>query len=263
MLLPSLISVSYLVQDNSQHQDDQISVSWYRIFKYPCIMTNLFALVFSSMGCSWYSSSLGQFLLTKYNLPSSQTGLIFKLFTLSYSISTPILGVIADSCKVGGLSSMIAGNTIICCTAGLLGPVPQLPYLAGYLWLTVISVGVQGVGCAASYTGSLLHLIGGIQGELLPNTDQTRGMVTSLWIAVICLGTYLGSSLGELAFDKLGFEAGSIKITIGLGVSVIAIIISLLFQICCRRRKSRSLSDQADEEKGLLQEREVFTINNC
>ena len=257
MILLSVILVFYLVQDDTEHQDDLIYVSWYGIFKYPCIMANLFALSFASMGCSWYSNTLDQFLLTKYNLPSSQTGLIFKLFTLCYSIFAPIFGVIADSCKMECLSLMIAGNTIICCTAGLLGPVPQLSFLGGYLWLTVISVGVQGVGCAASYTGALLHLLRGIQGGNLPNNDQTRGMVTSIWIVGICSGTYLGSSLGGLAFHKLGFEAGCVRETVGLGVSVITIIVSLLFQRCCRRRISSHVLEQPDEEKGLLQERKA------
>ena len=145
------------------------------------------------------------------------------------------------------------GNSIICLMAALMGPIPQLNFFGGHLWLAVLSVGLQGVGSAATYLGSLLHMLSGVQGADLPDTDQTKGMVSSLWIVGICLGGYLGSSLGGLAFDKLGFEVGTLRVTLGLGFSVAIIVLYLLIRRYCRGRVPRASSSQPGEEKRLLE----------
>ena len=78
---------------------------------------------------------------------------------------------------------MMLGNSIICVMAALMGPIPQLNFVGGHLWLAVLSVGLQGVGSAATYLGSLLHMLSGVQGADLPDTDQTKGgcLACGLW----------------------------------------------------------------------------------
>ena len=49
-----------------------------------------------------------------------------------------------------------------------------------------------GVGTAAAYIGSLFYMMKGASSCGLPDTEQTRGMVTSLWICCDCLGGYMG-----------------------------------------------------------------------
>ena len=55
----------------------------------------------------------------------------------------------------------------------------------------------------------------------LPDNDQVKGMVSSLWVVAICVGGYLGSSLGGVAYDTVGFEDGTFAMSITMAVSVI------------------------------------------
>ena len=63
---------------------------------------------------------------------------------------------------------------------------------------------------AVCYLGSLIQMLS------LPDIDQTNVMVSSLWIVEIYLGRYMGSSIGGMAFDNLGFEVGSLSVILGL-----------------------------------------------
>ena len=53
----------------------------------------------------------------------------------------------------------------------------------------------------------------------VPDTEQTNGMVTSLWFSFECLGGYLGSAGGGIAYDEIGFR-NSTLIIIGIQVGL-------------------------------------------
>ncbi len=55
-----------------------------------------------------------------------------------------------------------------------------------------------------------------VESGAAPNTEQTRGMITSLWTVNECLGNYLGSTLGGVTFDVMGFENATL-IVVGIG----------------------------------------------
>ena len=73
-----------------------------------------------------------------------------------------------------------------------------------------VSPGLQGVGTAATYIGTLLYMMRGVSEAGLPDKEQTRGMVSSLWVMADSVGGYLGDTLGSLAYDNLGFQAGTV-----------------------------------------------------
>ena len=45
-----------------------------------------------------------------------------------------------------------------------------------------------GLGTSAAYLGSLLYMMSGVREAGVPDRDQTRGMVTSLWVVCDCVG---------------------------------------------------------------------------
>ena len=72
-----------------------------------------------------------------------------------------------------------------------------------------------------------MYMIDGVIKSGVPDKDQTRGMVTGLWVVCDCigkriffkkestiylpnfflnLGGYLGNTFGSMAYDQLGFE---------------------------------------------------------
>jgi len=40
----------------------------------------------------------------------------------------------------------------------------------------------------------------------LPDTEQVKGMVSSLWLLGVCLGSYIGATIGSAVFDHFSFE---------------------------------------------------------
>ena len=73
------------------------------------------------------------------------------------------------------------------------------------------------------------------------DTEQTRGMITSLWLIAENIGGWLGSFLGGVAYDSLGFEGGSLVI-IGLqGVIVMGIPYVWYRTNICRQRKLKDM----------------------
>ena len=88
-------------------------------------------------------------------------------------------------------------------------------------------------------------LLAGVSEAGLPDKEQTRGMVSSLWVMADSVGGYLGDTLGSIAYDNYGFQAGTVVMFSIMLVSVITSMIYLLTQ--ARRQHSR------EEKKPLLQ----------
>ena len=68
------------------------------------------------------------------------------------------------------------------------------------------------------------------------DTEQTRGMITSLWLIAENIGGWLGSFLGGVAYDNLGFEGGSLVI-IGLQGIIVVGIPYVWYRTKCNERK--------------------------
>ena len=138
-------------------------------------------MICAGTGWQWYSPSLDPWMADTFSLSASQTGLVLLAFGLTYTVFTPIIGYLTDN-GLDGLSCMILGNLCIFITFLFLGPIPPLHSLGHHLWLSVLSLGVQGIGSAATYIGSLLYMMKGVDMAGLPDKEQTRGksLISSL-----------------------------------------------------------------------------------
>ena len=91
------------------------------------------------------------------------------------------------------------------------------------------------------------------------DTEQTRGMITSLWLIAENIGGWLGSFLGGIAYDNLGFEAGSLVI-IGLQ-SIILVGIPYVWCSTIRNRKKR-LQELLSNKASVCQNSQETTKRN-
>ena len=100
-------------------------------------------------------------------------------------------------------------------------------------------------GIAASFIVTLTYMLSEASkaNRKIRDTEQTRGMITSLWLIAENIGGWLGSFFGGIAYDNLGFEGSSIVI-IGLqGIIVIGIPYLLYSNKCNERRLDAVLLD--------------------
>ena len=112
------------------------------------------------------------------------------------------------------------GNSLLVLGFLAMGPLSRLELFSS-LWVTVASMGVQGVGVSMVYIGSLLTMMGALTQFGLPETEQSKGMVSSIWSMGMYFGSAIGTVGGSLAYDFLGFENGMI---LEAGIIVITII---------------------------------------
>ena len=84
----------------------------------------------------------------------------------------------------------------------------------------------------------------------LPDKEQTRGMVSSLWISADCVGGYLGDTLGSLAYDYYGFETGT---AIMSAVMLVSVVSSCCYVIYLARRVRREQAEEVSETSRLLE----------
>ena len=255
MLIVTLVSMFYLKDVESVVDDARVQrkVSWMEIVRTPGVLISAFSLTFAGTGWSWYSASLEPFLYAEYGLTSAQTGLVFMAFGLSYTVFTPVFGVFNDR-GLDGLLTILIGNTLISLGFTFLGPVPAFNFLGGNLWLTVLSIVVQGVGSAATFLATLLYMIRSTMDAGLPQSEQVKSMVSSIWVLADCAGGVLGSAVGSIAFDMLGFQRGSVVITLTMVGTVVGIAVYFFHQRSTVRatQSSESTNNVEEEQRQLL-----------
>ena len=131
-------------------------------------------------------------------------------FGLAYTLFAPFVGFFTDK-GLNSLITIIVGNLLISLSNMLLGPIPPISSVMGhYLWVTVAAITLQGIGSAFAYIGTLTFMTKRVLDSGLPKTEQAIAMVSSLWLASECMGCFVGSTLGSVAFDTVGFQMGTL-----------------------------------------------------
>jgi len=251
MVVVAILSSLFLEESRMEIESGALlrNVTWKEILSAPGVGVSIFALVFAGAGWSWYSASLEPFLKHQYKINASQTGLVFMAFGIAYTLFTPVIGFLIDK-GLDGLHSIIVGNFIIFLGFVLIGPIPPLKHLAS-LEVTVSALGTQGLGSSFSYIGTLIYMMKAATDAGLPDKEQTRGMVSSLWVISDCLGGYVGSSLGSLSYDKYGFEVSSMIFGGIILMSVLMMVLYLATRLALEKMMLMEMSNQA-ERRGLL-----------
>jgi len=252
LLLVCLVSWQCLEDKTDVYDslDKAQKVTWGQVFRSPGVLVSSFGLIFAGTSWSWYSATLQPFLGTKYGISPGQAGLIFTVFGATYTLFTPVFGYFSDK-GLDGFTSLILGNTLIMLGFVFLGPIPQLSAISGNLWLTVVSMSVQGLGSAATYLGSLLFMMKAVKEAGLPDSEQVKSMVSSIWIVADNLGGYAGSTLGGYAYDSIGFEAGTLIEVGALGSTVIVMLI-LFFSAAIYTNSTHQVKVDETEERTRL-----------
>ena len=97
---------------------------------------------------------------------------------------------------------------------------------------------MQGIGTAAVFLGSMVFMIKSASDAGLPESEQTKGMISGLWIVAMCGGAYAGTSLGGLAYDKVGFRQGTLIECWVMSSSLVFILAFVVLR--GKRNKSRT-----------------------
>ena len=178
-ILVAILSALLIKEDGNAGYDSldsgaTVEVTWLRILAAPDVLLSSVTMSVAGLAWVWYAASLEPFLADTYGFSASSTGLVFMTVGITYTIFTPIFGAFMDR-GMNGLTVQVLGAVITFVGFCLLGPLPVLQGLLGsHAWITVLAIGIQGIGFAAIYLGSLMHMLKGAQEARMPDNDQVN-----------------------------------------------------------------------------------------
>ena len=181
---------------------------------------------------AWYLSSLQSHLSGTLGLATEQVGLVYMCPSLVYTLLTPLVGHVLDTCAGHvatpllylGLTANILGYL-------LLGPSSLLTHVAPHVASTVAGLVLIGVGQATCLITCLTIILRVTRGS---GREGVAGKVTSVWECCEMVGGYLGSVLGGIAADTHGFRAATTAV-LGLETGLLLVLMPVFSVIYCRK----------------------------
>ncbi|XP_022412598.1 MFS-type transporter SLC18B1 isoform X3 [Delphinapterus leucas] len=187
------------------YESDPGKHSFWKLIILPKVAFISLVITSLSSGFGFLDPTLSLFVLEKFNLPAGYVGLVFLGLALSYTISSPLVGLLSDKMPHLRKWLLVFGNLI---TAGcyiLLGPAP------------------------------FLHIKSenGFEEGL-----STLGLVSGLFGALWSVGAFVGPTLGGFLYEKIGFEwAAALQ---GLWALTSGLVMGLFYLLEHSRRRRRS-----------------------
>ncbi|XP_032507507.1 MFS-type transporter SLC18B1 isoform X2 [Phocoena sinus] len=187
------------------YESDPGKHSFWKLIILPKVAFISFVITSLSSGFGFLDPTLSLFVLEKFNLPAGYVGLVFLGLALSYTISSPLVGLLSDEMPHLRKWLLVFGNLITAGCYMLLGPAP------------------------------FLHIKSenGFEEGL-----STVGLVSGLFGAMWSVGAFVGPTLGGFLYEKIGFEwAAALQ---GLWALTSGLVMGLFYLLEHSRRRRRS-----------------------
>ncbi|XP_045862300.1 MFS-type transporter SLC18B1 isoform X1 [Meles meles] len=179
--------------------------SFWKLITLPKVALIAFVINSLSSCFGFLDPTLSLFVLEKFNLPAGYVGLVFLGLALSYSISSPLFGLLSD--KIPHLRKwfLVWGNIITAVCYMLLGPIPIL-HIKSQLWLLVLILVLNGISAGMSLIPTIPEILSCAYENGFEEGLSTVGLVSGLSSAMWSVGAFIGPTLGGFMYEKIGFE---------------------------------------------------------
>ncbi|XP_078068625.1 MFS-type transporter SLC18B1 [Mustelus asterias] len=207
-------------------------------------------LICSISSCiGFLDPTVSLFVTEKFNLQPGYVGLVFLGFAMSYALSSPLFGYLSDKIPRIRKWLMLIGSWLIAFSFLFLGPAPFF-HIKCQLWMFVLMLVISGFSLSLSGIPVFPEIIASAYENGFEEGIGTLGLVSGMFGASWCLGSFIGPTLGGYLYDKLNFEWAA---AIQGGVLFIFGSLMGLYLIVEMVRKRRSYSGTStDEERALL-----------
>jgi len=251
------------VHNNNTRNDDNNNIDdvkevprirFRQIIKKPGVLVAVIIVVFSGISSQWYQPTLEPWLSSNYHITTFKAAMFLVIEGALYAVLSPIFGILLDN-KLSVRLLLMFG---CCCISGsflLLGPFyfPGTPSLIQ----VGISLAIHGVGMAAVFIGTLTALTREISSKNLANKEGATGMATSIWITAECIGSFVGSALGGLTYEMLGWTMSCLSISL---LQMLGLLVVVFYSMCLRLDKAKMARKAdiggSDERSPLLSAKE-------
>ncbi|XP_076408741.1 MFS-type transporter SLC18B1 isoform X2 [Peromyscus maniculatus bairdii] len=230
------------------YESDPSEHSFWKLVSLPKVGLISFIIISFSSGFGFLDPILSLFVLKKFNLPVGYVGLVFLGLDLSYTISSPLLGLLSDRMPNLRKWFLIFGNLITAGCYMLLGPVPIL-HIKSQLWLMVLVLVVHGVSAGMTIIPTFPELLSCAHENGFEEGISTLGLVSGLTGAVWSVGAFMGPVLGGFLYEKIGFEWAAAIQGLWALISGLAMGLFYLWEHSKTRRRSKAQNITGTEEE--------------
>ncbi|XP_040286029.1 MFS-type transporter SLC18B1-like [Bufo bufo] len=224
--------------------------SFLALVKLPKLIILYFTIYSLGASLAFLDPTMSLFLIETFNLNASYVGLVFLGLALSYSLSSPLLGVVSDRCPEWRKRFIIFGNLGIALCFFMLGPAPIF-HIESKLWLFIVVLVLDGFCIGLSGLPIYPEMLSAAYENGFEEDLSTLGLVSGLFTAVWSTGTFVGPTLGGFLNEKFNFQWAAAFQGI---VPLVSFVLSLTFYSWeAKIKKKRS---GLSETNSILQERE-------
>ncbi|XP_025976778.1 MFS-type transporter SLC18B1 isoform X3 [Dromaius novaehollandiae] len=182
--------------------------SFWKLILLPKVLL-LCLTIFSLSSClGFLDPTMSLFVLKKFKLPAGYVGLVFLGLALSYSLSSPLLGLLSDKLPYLRKWLLVCGGLITAVCFFMLGPAPVL-HIESQLWMFVLVLVLIGFSLGMSAIPVFPEILHCAYENGFEEGLSLLGLVSGLLSAMWSLGAFVGPTLGGFLYEKLGFEWAS------------------------------------------------------
>ncbi|XP_051881079.1 MFS-type transporter SLC18B1 [Pristis pectinata] len=225
------------------------NASFWKLILLPKV-TLMSLIIFSISSCiGFLDPTISLFVIDKFKLNTGSVGLVFLGHALSYAISSPFLGCLSDKIPRIRKWLVLIGSWLIALSFLLLGPAPIF-HIKSQLWLFISMLVVTGFSLSLCGIPLFPEVLTCAYENGFEEGLGTLGIVSGIFGAFWCLGSFVGPTLGGYLYDKLNFEwAAAIQ---GGFPFVFGTLLGVYFIVEMLHRRSHSGSNIEEERKRLI-----------
>ncbi|XP_067398348.1 MFS-type transporter SLC18B1-like isoform X3 [Emydura macquarii macquarii] len=179
--------------------------SFWMLITLPKVIFLCFTRFSLSVSLSFLDPTMSLFVSEKFRLPAGYVGLVFLALALSYSLSSPLLGLLSDKMPHLRKWFLVFGGLLTALSFFLLGPAPIL-HIESKLWMFVLMLVLFGFSFGMSGVPLFPEMLSCAYENGFEEGLSVLGLVSGLCGAMWSLGSFVGPTLGGFLNDKLGFE---------------------------------------------------------
>ncbi|NWX47180.1 S18B1 protein, partial [Steatornis caripensis] len=182
--------------------------SFWKLIILPKVLLLCFTIFSLSACLGFLDPTMSLFILKKFKLPAGYVGLVFLGLALSYSLSSPLLGLLSDKLPYLRKWLLVSGGLMTALCFFMLGPAPVL-HIESQLWMFVLVLVLIGFCLGMSAIPVLPEVLHCAHENGFEEGLSLLGLVSGLFSAMWSLGAFAGPTLGGFLNEKLGFEWAS------------------------------------------------------
>ncbi|XP_075803710.1 MFS-type transporter SLC18B1 isoform X2 [Microtus pennsylvanicus] len=235
------------------YESDRGEHSFWKLVTLPKVGLIACVIIALSSCFGFLDPILSLFVLEKFNLPAGYVGLVFLGLALSYTISSPLFGLLSDRMPNLRKWFLVFGNLITAVCYMLLGPVPIF-HIKSQLWLLVLVLVVNGFSAGMSIIPTFPEMLSCAYENGFEEGISTLGLVSGLVGAMWSVGAFMGPMLGGFLYEKIGFEWAAAVQGLWALISGLAMGVFYLWEHSKTRRRSKAqnLTGTKEEQAALL-----------